>query len=266
VKFLIAPVLALLSSAAAAQTVSAVPPMPPSPPSALNRIAQSGTLRVCTPGDYKPFSFQRPDGSFEGLDVDLMGSLATALGAKPLFVKTTWANLMPDFVAGKCDVAAGGISVTLERQKLAFFSAPYMVNGKTPLARCENVAKYQSVEAINRPEVRVIANPGGSNERFAKTRLQRAQLTVHRDNLTIFDELIAGRADVFVTEAAEAVAQSRIHPELCAVNPEQPLQYAEMAFLLPNGDTVFKGFVDQWLHLARAGGDYQVHAARWLGK
>nr|WP_230626392.1 transporter substrate-binding domain-containing protein [Cupriavidus necator] len=247
---------------AAAQTVSAVTSAPP----ALNRVAQSGTLRVCTPGDYKPFSFQRPDGSFEGLDVDLMGSLATALGAKPQFVKTTWANLMPDFVAGKCDIAAGGISVTLERQKLAFFSVPYMVNGKTPIARCENAAKYQSVEAINRPEVRVIANPGGSNERFAKTRLQRAQLTVHRDNLTIFDELIAGRADVFVTEAAEAVAQSRIHPELCAINPEQPLQYAEMAFLLPTGDTVFKGFVDQWLHLARAGGDYQVHAAKWLGK
>jgi cyclohexadienyl dehydratase len=263
VKFLIAPVFALLSSVAAAQTVSAVTS---APPSALNRVAQSGTLRVCTPGDYKPFSYQRPDGSFEGLDEDLMGSLATALGARPQFVKTTWANLMPDFVAGKCDIAAGGISVTLERQKLAFFSAPYMVNGKTPIARCENAAKYQSVEAINRPEVRVIANPGGSNERFAKTRLQRAQLTVHRDNLTIFDELIAGRADVFVTEAAEAVAQSRIHPELCAINPEQPLQYAEMAFLLPNGDTVFKGFVDQWLHLARAGGDYQVHAAKWLGK
>lgn len=261
-KFLIAPVFALLSSVAAAQTVSAVT----SAPSALNRVAQSGTLRVCTPGDYKPFSFQRPDGSFEGLDVDLMGSLATALGAKPQFVKTTWANLMPDFVAGKCDIAAGGISVTLERQKLAFFSAPYMVNGKTPIARCEIAAKYQSAEAINRPEVRVIANPGGSNERFAKTRLQRAQLTVHRDNVTIFDELIAGRADVFVTEAAEAVAQSRIHPELCAINPEQPLQYAEMAFLLPNGDTVFKGFVDQWLHLAKAGGDYQAHAARWLGK
>ncbi|WP_354683859.1 transporter substrate-binding domain-containing protein [Cupriavidus necator] len=263
-KFLIAPAFALLSSVAAAQTVSAVPSTPS--PSALTRIAQGGTLRVCTPGDYKPFSFQRPDGSFEGLDVDLMGSLASALGAKPQFVKTSWANLMPDFVAGKCDIAAGGISVTLERQKQAFFSAPYMVNGKTPLARCENAAKYQSIDAINRPEVRVIANPGGSNERFARSRLQRARLTVHRDNLTIFDELVAGRADVFVTEAAEAVAQSRIHPELCAINPEQPLQYAEMAFLLPNADTVFKSFVDQWLHLARAGGEYQVHAAKWLGK
>lgn len=262
-KFLIAPVFALLSSIAAAQTVSAVP----SPlPSALSRVAESGTLRVCTPGDYKPFSFLRADGSFEGLDVDLMGSLATAIGAKPQFVKTTWANLMKDFVAGKCDIAAGGISVTLERQKLAYFSAPYMVNGKTPIARCENAAKYQSIDAINRPEVRVIANPGGSNERFAKTRLQRAQLTIHRDNLTIFDEVIAGRADVFVTEAAEAVAQSRIHPELCAVNPEQPLQYAEMAFLLPNADSVFKGFVDQWLHLAKASGEYQVHAAKWLGR
>lgn len=251
-------VLALLPAISMAQTAAA--------PSTLARVAESGTLRVCTPGDYKPFSFQRPDGGFEGLDVDLMGSLATALNAKPRFVKTTWATLMQDFTAGKCDVAAGGISVTLERQKQAFFSTPYMVNGKTPITRCENVAKYQSIDAINRPEVRVIANPGGSNERFARTKLAQSKLTIHRDNLTIFDELIAGRADVFVTEAAEAVVQSRLHPELCAVNPDKPLQYAEMAYLLPGGDVVFKGFVDQWLHLARAGGEYQALAGKWLGQ
>ncbi len=259
---LIASLLASLSAmsvTAAAQTAAPAP-------STLTRVAESGMLRVCTPGDYKPFSFQRTDGGYEGLDVDLMGSLATALGAKPQFVKTTWANLMKDFAAGKCDIAAGGISVTLERQKQAFFSTPYMVNGKTPITRCENAGKYQSVDAINRPEVRAIANPGGSNERFARTKLPRAQLTIHRDNLTIFDEVIAGRADVFVTEAAEAVVQSRLHPELCAVNPDKPLQYAEMAYLLPSADVVFKGFVDQWLHLARANGEYQDHAGKWLGK
>ena len=155
-KFVVALTLLLAQSFAFAQTP---------PPSTLARVTQSGILRVCTPGDYKPFSFQRAPGEFEGLDVDLMGSLATALNAKPQFVKTTWANLLPDFVAGKCDIAAGGISVSLERQKQAYFSTPYMVNGKTPLTRCENVAKYQSIEAIDQPSVRVIANPGGSNEK-----------------------------------------------------------------------------------------------------
>lgn len=232
----------------------------------LSRVAQAGILRVCTPGDYKPFSFMKTEGRYEGLDVDLMTALASSLGAKPQFVKTTWATLMPDFVSGKCDIGAGGISVSLERQKQAYFSAPYMVNGKTPITRCENVARFQTVEAIDQPNVRVIANPGGSNERFARTRLSRAKLTIHKDNLTIFDEVIQGNADVFVTEAAEAIVQSKAHPELCAVNPDKPLQYAEMGYLLPIGDEVFKRYVDQWLHLARAGGEFDARRAAWLGK
>lgn len=236
------------------------------PDSALGRVEKSGVLRVCTPGDYKPFSFQHAPGEFEGIDIDLMQTLATALKAKPQFVKTTWANLLPDFVAGKCDIAVGGISVSLERQKQAYFSTPYMVNGKTPLTRCENVARFQTIEAIDQPSVRIIANPGGSNERFAKTKLGHAKLTMHPDNLTIFDELIKGQADVFVTEAAEAIVQSKAHPELCAVNPDKPLQYAEMAYLLPQGDEVFKRFVDQWLHLSQASGEYAQIRTKWLGK
>lgn len=43
-----------------------------------------------------------------------------------------------------------------------------MVNGTTPMVRCDAVTKYQIVAAIDRAGVCVIANPGGSNERFAK--------------------------------------------------------------------------------------------------
>ena len=34
--------------------------------SRLDAIQKSGTLRVCTPGDYQPFSLAKPDGSYEG--------------------------------------------------------------------------------------------------------------------------------------------------------------------------------------------------------
>lgn len=230
----------------------------------IDEVQRAGVLRVCTPGDYKPFSFALPDGSFEGLDVDLMGSLAASLGVKPQFVKTSWAKLMDDFTSGSCDIAAGGISVTLERQKRAWFSAPYMVNGKTPLVRCADVARFQSVAAIDQPGVKVVANPGGSNERFARANFKTAQLTIHPDNLSIFNEVLSGRADVFVTESAETLVQQKLHPGLCAVNPDKPLQYGEMAYLLPRGDSLSKAYVDQWLHLLKAQGDYQRMAAKWL--
>jgi len=232
--------------------------------SSLDTVMKAGVLRACTPGDYKPFSFLKPDGAYEGIDVDLAQSLATAMGAKLEVVKTSWANLMPDFTAGKCEVAIGGISVTTERQKRAFFSTAYMVNGKTPIVRCEDASKYQSVAAIDKAGVRVIANPGGSNERFAKANFKAATLTIHPENLTIFDEILAKRADVFVTEAAEALTQQKLKPGLCAVNPDKPLQYGEMAWLLPRNDTVMKAFVDQWLHLAKETGEYQRTVDKWL--
>lgn len=225
---------------------------------------KAGVLKVCSPGDYKPFSFMQADSRFEGLDVDLMDSLAASMGVKTEFVKTTWAKMMDDFTAGKCDIAAGGISVTLDRQKKAWFGTSYMVNGKTPIVRCADVSRFQSVEAIDKPGIKVIANPGGSNERFAKANFKTATLTIHTDNIGIFNEVLTGKADVFVTESAEALVQQKLVPGLCAVNPDKPLQYGEMGYMLPRGDVISKAYVDQWLHLIKANGDYQRIANRWL--
>lgn len=231
--------------------------------SRLDAVQKQGVLRVCTPGDYKPFSLAKGDGTFEGIDVDLAQSAAKALGVKVEFVKTAWPTLMKDFIE-KCDVAVGGISVTLDRQKTAFFTAPYMVNGKAPITRCENVAKFQTVADIDKPNVTVIENPGGSNERFARANFKNAKIVIFQDNTAIFDELLKGHADVMISESVEAIAQQKAHPGLCAVNPEKPLQYGEMAWLLPRGDATFKAWMDQWLHLAQANGEYAQVVNHWL--
>ncbi|MGI4776854.1 MAG: transporter substrate-binding domain-containing protein [Janthinobacterium lividum] len=272
-------VIAVIAVVAAAVVVSgcAMPP-PPSPAAAasgpvpmptvaashLDAIQKAATLRVCSPGDYRPFSFQKTDMSYEGIDVDLIAAFGTSLGARPEWIKTSWANLVPDLTAGKCDIVVGGVSVTTDRQKKAFFSAPYMVNGKTPIARCADVRKYQTVADIDKPSTRVIVNPGGSNERFARANFKQAQMTLHGENVTIFDEILANRADVFVTESAEAITQQKLKPGLCAINPDKPLQYGEMAWMLPRDDVAFKAYVDQWLHLSQAGGDFQRTMDRWL--
>lgn len=80
--------------------------------SRLDEVIKRGTLRVCTPGDYKPFSLAKTDGTFEGIDVDLAQAMAKSLGVEARFVKTSWPKLMDDFV-DKCDLGVGGISVTM---------------------------------------------------------------------------------------------------------------------------------------------------------
>jgi cyclohexadienyl dehydratase len=247
-------VAAMAASFAVAQEV---------PASRLDAVQKAGRLRVCTPGDYRPFSVVKNEGGFEGLDVDLVQAAAKSLGVEAEVVKSSWPTLMKDFQE-KCDVAVGGISVTLDRQKAAFFSAPYMVNGKAPITKCENAARFQTVADIDKPGVTVIENPGGSNERFARANFKAAKIVIHDDNTTIFDEILKGNADVMISESVETIVQQKLRPGLCAVNPDKPLQYGEMAWLLPRGDAVFKAWFDQWFHLAKATGEYDRIVARWL--
>src|SRR5436305_9003834 len=231
--------------------------------SRLDEIIKSGKLRVCTPVDYKPFSFLRPDGAYEGLDIDVVQASAEALGVEVEMVKSAWPTLMKDFIE-KCDVAVGGISVNLDRQKRAFFTTAYMVNGKAPITKCENVAKFQTVADIDKPTVTVIENPGGSNERFARANFKQAKIVIYQDNVTIFDEILKGNADVMISESVETIVQQKLRPGLCAVNPDKPLQYGEMAWLLPRGDAAIKGWMDTWFHLAKESGEYAQTTARWL--
>jgi cyclohexadienyl dehydratase len=231
--------------------------------SQLDTIMARGVLRVGVTGDYRPFSIKTADGGLEGLDVDMAGSLATALGVKLELVPTTWGTLLADLKAGRFDVGMGGISVTLERQRQALFSAPVLRTGKAPIALCTNQARFGTMEGIDRPDVRAIVNPGGTNERFARATLKQAQIVVFPSNAAIFDELVAGRADVMMTDSVETRLQAKLHPELCAINPDRPLDFGELAYLLPR-DAVLKDFVDQWLHISTETGERARLAAKWI--
>lgn len=238
-------------------------PASAAPASRLDEILARGVLRVGTTGDYKPFSYRVANGDFIGLDVALAADLARTLGVKLQLVPTTWGTMMADLGADRFDLAMGGISVTLERQKKAWFSIPTLRDGKTPIARCEDARKYQTLADIDRPEVRLIVNPGGTNERFARAQAPHATLTVFPDNVAIFDRIAAGEADVMITDAIEARLQQRLHPKLCAIHPEAPFDFSEKAVLLPR-DVALKAYVDQWLHQAIESGAFARADEQWL--
>lgn len=250
-KIAITTVALLVSGTAAAQ-------------SHLDTILSNKTLNVCTTGDYKPYSFLRPDGAYEGLDISMAQSLAASLGAKVRWVPTQWKTLSEDFVAKQCDIALGGVSVTLKRQQIAWFAQPLDVDGKIPLVRCADKAKYQTVAQINRPAVRVIEPAGGTNEAFVHSHLPQATLRL-ADNVGIFQQLVDNQADVMITDASEALFQTQHYPSLCAINPDKPMQYGEKAYMLPRDDMSWKLYVDQWLHLSTATGEYARVKQQWLG-
>src|SRR5881227_3150031 len=140
----------------------------------LARIRAAGMLRVGTTGDYTPFSLKQPDGTYQGADIEMAHDLAERLGVRVTFVPTVWVELLNDFLADRFDIAMGGVTVTAPRAEKAFFSVPTFVDGKRPLTRREYRDRFTTIEAIDRPGVRVIANPGSANEAFACAHFKRA--------------------------------------------------------------------------------------------
>ena len=230
--------------------------------SLLDEIVQRGELRVGMTGDYKPFTYRDGD-DWSGIDVDLARSLAKTLGVKVVIVPTTWKAITDDLMEGKYDIAMGGVSVKMDRQRRGLFSIPYFVTGKTPITRAENVDRFQTLEQIDRPEVTVIVNPGGTNERFARAHLKKAKIIVYDDNVTIFDKIVDGTADLMMTDGVETLLQQKLRPELKAVHPYEPFDRFEKAYLMPR-DIIWKEYVDQWLHTAELTGELQAVCDRWL--
>jgi len=254
-----------IGSVILAGLLAAATAMPASAASTLDNVLARGEVRVCTTGDYRPFTYYDTDKkTYEGIDIDMAHAMGKALGVKVDFVRTSWPTLMKDFTAGKCDIAMGGISVNLKRQEKAYFSLPYVVDGKTPITLCRNKDKYQTLAQIDQPDVTVIVNPGGTNERFDREHLKKAKIKLFRDNTRIFDQLIDGQADLMITDGVETRLQSKLHPQLCAVHPDKPFTYSEKGYLLPLGDNVWKAWVDQWLHLEKASGRFQKIYDHWL--
>jgi cyclohexadienyl dehydratase len=233
--------------------------------SRLDEIVARGTLRVGLTGDYRPFSIRDKDsGAYTGLDVEMAGDLAAGLGVQLEIVPTTWGTLLADVGSGRFDVGMGGISITLARQRVALFSEAVMRAGKAAIARCADRERFGSLAAIDQAGVKVLVNPGGTNERFDRGALHAAEIVLLADNLAIFDALAAGQGDVMITDAVETKLQQKLHPALCAIHPGQPFDFGELGYLLPR-DVVFKQFVDQWLHIAVESGAWARLEARYLG-
>ncbi len=254
------------SIASLAEALSALQPAPMTH-NTLDRILASGVLRIGTTLDYEPFSFTGADGEPDGIDVALGRLLAESLDVRAEFITTSWPTLMTDFAEERFDIGMSGISRNPYRARVAAFSAPYHTGGKTPIIRCSDRDRFDSMASIDREGVRAVVNPGGTNEVFTRAALTRASLRIFDDNTRIFAEIAEGRADVMLTDAIEVRLQTTRDSRLCAALPGQTLTFQEKGFMLPNeSDTAWLRYVDLWLATLRGEGRLNELFERYLSQ
>ncbi|MBQ3698399.1 MAG: transporter substrate-binding domain-containing protein [Prevotella sp.] len=205
-----------------------------SPDGKVTEIIERGTLLVGTTGDYRPLSFCEADGTYWGFGIEVAKEIAGYIGVEPAFVKTSWPTLTADVLAEPqlFDLAIGGITITDTRRETMLMSEGYLANGKTILCRTSEADRFRTLADIDKPEVRVMVNPGGLNEKFAKENLTHAIIVVHQKNEEIPSLVAQGEADVMITEITEAPYYVQADSRLAAPLLNEPFTHGEIGVLM----------------------------------
>ncbi|MBO4884599.1 MAG: transporter substrate-binding domain-containing protein [Clostridia bacterium] len=193
-------------------------------------------------------------GKYVGFDAALAEDLAASLGVEIEYVPTSWPTLTEDTMAGKFDLALCGITITDARKETMLMTDGYLGNGKTILCRAEDADRYSSLSDINHPEVRVMVNPGGLNEKFARENLPDCSLIVHDVNQEIPALVAEGEADVMITEIMEAGYYVGQDERLAAPLIYEPFTRGQLGALMPKGSEDLLDYVNAFLAAEKESG------------
>ena len=203
----------------------------------VQRIIKRGKLLVGTTGDYRPLSYSEADGNYWGFGIEMAEKIAERIGVGIEFVQTSWPTLTADVLAEPqtFDFAIGGITITDTRKETMLMSDGYLANGKTILCRSAEADRYKSLADLDKPEVRVMVNPGGLNEKFANENLTHATIIVNQKNEDIPNQVAEGNADVMITEITEAPWYVQNDPRLAAPLLNTPFTHGQIGVLMRKG-------------------------------
>lgn len=235
-------------------------------PSLLTEIQSRGKILVGTTGDYAPFTMRDLEtGGFTGYDVDVAKELAKDLGVELEFVQTTWPTLVAGMEAGKYDVAAAGITITLDRLKSVAFSDPYLKPLFVPIVDKKDAGRFKSWRDLDQPGVKVALQLGTAPEEAVKRRFKHATLYSVDAPVIDYTEVLAGRADATVTDNLYfASVIGKEYPQLAVVGEDDPLQETYNGLMTVQGDQVWLNWLNAWVREKQTQGFFDELHQKWF--
>lgn len=167
----------------------------------LKEILDRGTVRVGVQGAFKPWSFPAPDGTLQGIEVDLGKSVADALGVKFEPVVISSANRMQMLQQGKIDLILGGMYDTAERRKIVGIIEPaYWTSGPSLLAKKGVIKGWKDI--AGKP---VCGKQGNYYNKQVETEL-KAKLTAFAGNTEGKEALRSGKCVAWLYDDVSIMA------------------------------------------------------------
>jgi cyclohexadienyl dehydratase len=234
----------------------------PAQESAIDRVLESGVLRVGTTGDFQPMTYLDPaTDEYQGYYIDIIRDFAADMGVEIEWVRTTWQDKVAGIAADRYDIATGA-SYNMGRARQGAFTLPIAVVGTVPVTLRENAGRFSSWEDMNQPDVTVAVTLGTTFDEQAQVFFPDANLARPDSGARDFQEVIAGRADVSITSNIEAGSLVERFENLVIV-PVEPRATVPNGMIVDRSDVEWLNYVNAWITMKEYGGYFDQKAAEY---
>ena len=228
----------------------------------LDRIRDSGTIKLGYREDAPPFSFKNNIGEPAGYTIELCRAVAGQIKSqlkldalKVDYVPVTAENRFKAVADGKIDLLCGATTATLSRRDIVDFSLPVFVDGASVLLRKDGPQTFGDLEGR-----KVGVRAGTTTEDALRNTVRDLSITVatvavddHKDGVAKLlnkeiSAYFADRAILFFLMAGSGAPGDLFLSE-------QQFTYEPYALAMQKGDTDFRLAVDRALsRIYRSGG------------
>lgn len=222
---------------------------PPRSGETLQRVLQSGILRVGYNPHVVPFCFENNFKNLAGYDVAFAYALAKDLGCSLEFVPLSFENLAEEIKAGLYDIGMSDVSITEERLRKIAFTDPYIDSRIVFVMRKKFSQEISSIDDIlSSPEIKVSVLKGTSYETIARSLFPLERIIPVKD----YDEFAKKYPNnVLILGELQAIAWSLGYPNFTVVIPSKPVGQETLAYAISQDAERFLAFLNVWLKLKK---------------
>jgi polar amino acid transport system substrate-binding protein len=244
----------------AAQTA---PAPGPSLRNSLERIKETGELRVGMQVGYVPFQMLGPNGALVGFDVEAAELIARNLKVSLRIVQSDWNELIPALAAGNIDIIMSAMAITPERNLKVLFTIPVVETGRMFAVHVSNNEKFKQFKDLDGPGIFIVSGPQGIGELKPQELIPRASFRSFPEQAKAANEVAERRAHALVDDefAVRRVCSER--PGTLTSRFE-PITYEMIAWAVHPRDVHFLNWLNNFITQIQGDGRLDELKKKWL--
>ena len=242
----------------------------------LERIKDTGEIRIGFVPDAPPLSFQDEDDKVVGYSIDLCRRIASAardeVGIEQIRITFVPLPTMEERINaienGDIDIECGATTVTLTRRERVDFTLMTFITGSAVLSR-----RAQAIDTVDDLEGAEVAVLGGTTTEDVMRRvIDINEFDIDLRLIDSHDEgmelLNAGRVDGYASDRAMLIGQvfRNADAESEYAMTRAALSFEPYAFMVPKGDSDFRLVADKALAAQFRGAGIRRLYQTWFGR